>query len=57
MALLDHFSVYATGVMEEAEPEEQQVTESETATPTPAPTATGMLTVLCTPTARAVATF
>ena len=56
VALLDHFSLYAVGVMEESEPEEQQVTETETATPTPAPTATSVPTMVPSPTASAIAT-
>lgn len=56
VVLLNHFSVYAIGVMEETEPEEQQVAKAVTAAPTPAPRAVPTATSLPIPTARAVAT-
>ena len=60
VAMLDHFSVYALWVMEEAMSEAQQATETETPTPTlvptAAPTVTSLPSVVPTPTASAVAT-
>ncbi len=57
VALLDHFSVYAIGVMGGGEPEEERVTVAPTATPTPTPMATSVPKAVPTPTAGAVVTL
>ncbi|MCH8062457.1 MAG: hypothetical protein IH861_08140 [Chloroflexi bacterium] len=57
VTLLDHFSVYAIGVLGEAEPEEEQVTVAPTAAQTPTPTATRVPTAVPTPTVRVVVTL
>lgn len=56
VALLDHFSMYAMGVMEESEPEAPVRVETATPLPTVEPTATSVPTLVPTATARAVAT-